>query len=53
MRLTVKKAIITLQSELPFLKEVKDAFYYHTRRLEDTPFSSMAARTSARSNAQR
>src|SRR5258708_3708563 len=32
MRLTVKKAIVTLQSELPLLKEVKDAFYYHTRR---------------------
>jgi FkbM family methyltransferase len=37
MNLTLEKAIRSLQSELPFLKEAKDGFYLHMRRLLSVP----------------
>ncbi len=33
----LKKAVRTLQSELPFLKRAKDSFYLHTRRMLRQP----------------
>jgi FkbM family methyltransferase len=33
----IKKVLRTLQSELPVIKELKDGFYFHTRRLLRTP----------------
>lgn len=40
MNATLKKAIRTLQSELPFLKSAKDEFYLHTRRILRRPHES-------------
>jgi FkbM family methyltransferase len=37
MKRTIKKVLITLQSEAPFLKGAKQGFYSHTRRLLRIP----------------
>lgn len=37
MHPTIKKAVRTFQSELPFLKGAKDRFYYYTRRTLKIP----------------
>jgi FkbM family methyltransferase len=37
MNETVKKVLRTLQSEFPFLKKAKDAFYFYTRRVLRIP----------------
>jgi FkbM family methyltransferase len=40
LRRTVKKAVMTLVSEAPFLKEVKECAYFHVRRVLRIPHES-------------